>query len=59
MTEFGVDVDEAAVNWLARSEGALHRGVASTFGIVDPSPKGVAAKGEMSHEMGVQIGKAP
>ena len=59
MADLGVDVDEAAVNRLARRQRVLHGLIAGVIRIVGLPPEGVAAKGEMSHEVGVEIGKAP
>ena len=59
VAELRVHVDQTAVNGRARGEGFSHRLVACVIGVIGLAPEGVPAKGQMRHEVCVNIGKAP
>ena len=59
VAKLGVDVDQAAVDRLAASQRILHALLARVVRVVGLAPKGVAAKGQVRHQVGVQVGKAP
>jgi hypothetical protein len=59
VAELGVDVDQAAVDRLARGKSRLHALLPRVFRIVRFAPETVAAESQVGHEVGVQVSEAP
>ena len=59
MAEFGIDVYQAAVDWLAGGQRVREPVLAGVFGIVHFASEGVAAKRRVRHQVGVQVSESP